>query len=165
MRRIFNIVLFLLFAAPLGGAYAAEDVDLLSYDRVRPVVAPDAAPINLRIQPPSPVVSPVQQSRPMPPLQVKKAAAQPAKPLVRKPAPLPADAIGLQDDLGIFIEGEPDLSGPYTIAQDGTVTLPLIGKIKAAGRTPKALQAVLIAKYKDGYLVDPDIRVTHGAGP
>ena len=106
----------------------------------------------------------MQQFRPAPPLKVKK-EAPPAKPRIQKPAPLPADAIGLQDDLHIFIKGEPDLSGPYTIAQDGTVMLPLIGKIKAAGRTAEALQALLITKYKDGYLVDPDIRVTHGAGP
>jgi protein involved in polysaccharide export with SLBB domain len=156
MRCHLTIFLFLLVAAPAGFSYAA-DVDLLSYDRIRESKTSDASPVSLQNP-----AAPVEQPKAMLPLAVQKVVSM--KPKNLRPASPPANMLKLHDDLHIVVEGEPDLSGSYTIAQDGTVTLPLVGTIKADGRTLQGLQSILIAKYKDGYLVNPVIRVTRGAG-
>jgi polysaccharide export outer membrane protein len=58
----------------------------------------------------------------------------------------PADyLVGSQDVLGIVFWREPDLSGDVTVRPDGKITIPVIGEIKAAGRTPEELQADIAA--------------------
>src|SRR5688572_17660081 len=49
--------------------------------------------------------------------------------------------IGASDVLRIHVWRNPDLSGETTVRPDGTITLPLVGDISAAGRTPGQLRA------------------------
>jgi Periplasmic protein involved in polysaccharide export len=65
--------------------------------------------------------------------------------------------LGPTDKLRIKVFGEEALSGEYLIGQDGNLSLPLIGNIKAGGLTPFQLQEELAAAYKNGYLKDPKI--------
>jgi hypothetical protein len=51
--------------------------------------------------------------------------------------------IGPQDVLTITVFGEADLSGKYTVEQDGTFTFPQLGRIKAGGMTLRALEQEL----------------------
>ena len=57
-----------------------------------------------------------------------------------QPRPQTDYSVGPQDVLTIQIFGEPELSGKYTVEQDGTFTFPQIGRIKAAGLTLRALE-------------------------
>jgi len=57
------------------------------------------------------------------------------------------------------IYGEPDLSRTVTIKPDGAVSLPLLGEVKAAGRTTTQLAADLTRLYAR-YLKQPSISVT-----
>jgi polysaccharide export outer membrane protein len=48
--------------------------------------------------------------------------------------------IGVSDGLKITVWKNPDLSTDAVVRPDGTITMPLIGDIKAAGRTPSELR-------------------------
>jgi polysaccharide export outer membrane protein len=67
--------------------------------------------------------------------------------------------IGSQDVLTITVLGEAELSGKFTVEQDGTFTFPLIGRVKAGGTTLRALEADLKARLADGYLRNPQVAV------
>lgn len=58
--------------------------------------------------------------------------------------PQPAQyVIGPDDILDIEVWKQKDLSGPATVASNGTITMPLVGEVKAAGLTTDQLQKVL----------------------
>jgi polysaccharide export outer membrane protein len=67
--------------------------------------------------------------------------------------------VGSQDVLTVTVFGEPELSGKYTVEQDGTFTFPQIGRVKAGGLTLRALEQELKAKLADGYLKNPQVAV------
>ena len=68
-------------------------------------------------------------------------------------------AIGPRDVLGITVWGQADLSRDYTVDPDGFVPFPLIGRVKAAGLTPKELAAQLTEALGKDYLVNPQVIV------
>jgi polysaccharide export outer membrane protein len=67
--------------------------------------------------------------------------------------------IGPQDVLSIVVFGETDLSGKYTVEQDGTFTFPLIGRVRAGGVTLRAFEQDLKGKLADGFLRNPQVTV------
>lgn len=67
--------------------------------------------------------------------------------------------VGPQDVLTITVFGEAELSGKYTVEQDGTFTFPQIGRVKAGGSTLRALEQELKTKLADGYLKNPQVAV------
>jgi polysaccharide biosynthesis/export protein len=67
--------------------------------------------------------------------------------------------VGPQDVLTVTVFGEAELSGKYTVEQDGTFTFPQIGRVKAGGVTLRALEQELKAKLADGYLKNPQVAV------
>jgi polysaccharide export outer membrane protein len=48
--------------------------------------------------------------------------------------------IGVADGLRVNVWKNSDVSGDHHVRPDGTITIPLIGDVKAAGRTPTALR-------------------------
>jgi polysaccharide biosynthesis/export protein len=78
-------------------------------------------------------------------------------------APLSAQTdytIGAQDVLTITVYDQADLSGKFTVDPDGTLTFPLLGRLKAAGHTLRALEDDLKKRLSDGYLRNPQVSVT-----
>ena len=67
--------------------------------------------------------------------------------------------VGPQDVLTITVFGETELSGKFTVEQDGTFTYPQIGRIKAGGATLRAVEQELKNKLADGYLKNPQVAV------
>jgi polysaccharide export outer membrane protein len=57
--------------------------------------------------------------------------------------------IGPLDQLGVVVWKNKDLSADVVVRPDGVVTLPLIGDVKAAGRTPTDIQKELTRRYGD----------------
>jgi polysaccharide export outer membrane protein len=58
--------------------------------------------------------------------------------------------LGVGDVVGINVWENPNLNTENTIRPDGTITMPLVGDLKAAGRTPSALKEAIkveLAKY------------------
>ncbi|MDE3156907.1 MAG: SLBB domain-containing protein, partial [Acidobacteriota bacterium] len=76
------------------------------------------------------------------------------------PAPT-ADSyvIGPRDILNITVFDEPDLSGPFRVDGDGTITYPLLGRVTAAGLTSRGLEDRLRGLLANGYLKQPQVRV------
>ena len=68
--------------------------------------------------------------------------------------------IGAQDVLTITVFGETELSGKFTVEQDGTFTFPLIGRVKAGGVSLRDVEQDLKKRLSDGYLRNPQVTVT-----
>jgi polysaccharide export outer membrane protein len=66
--------------------------------------------------------------------------------------------IGAEDVLDISVWKEPDLTKQIPVRSDGRISLPLIGDIQAAGRTPLQLQMDITDKLK-GYISDPQVAI------
>lgn len=67
--------------------------------------------------------------------------------------------IGRDDVLNVVVWKEPQLTGQVTVADDGTITLPLAGPVKAAGLTTQQLQASLTKKLSH-YIDSPNVTVS-----
>jgi polysaccharide export outer membrane protein len=67
--------------------------------------------------------------------------------------------IGPADVLDISVFGVADLSGTVEVAANGSVQLPLIGEVPAAGKTPEQLETDLTSSLNT-YLQNPQVRVT-----
>jgi polysaccharide biosynthesis/export protein len=68
--------------------------------------------------------------------------------------------VGAQDVLTINVFGEPELSGKYTVEQDGTFTFPQIGRLKAGGLTLRAIEQEVRKQLADGFLRNPQVAVS-----
>jgi len=67
--------------------------------------------------------------------------------------------IGVGDTIRINVWHMPDLSVDAKVRPDGTVTMPLIGDLRAAGRTPTLLRAEIEGALKT-YVKDESAKVT-----
>jgi polysaccharide export outer membrane protein len=67
--------------------------------------------------------------------------------------------IGVSDELAISVWKNRELDARLAVRPDGNVTLPLIGDIRAAGRTPSELRAA-IAERLGAFVVDREAPVT-----
>lgn len=68
--------------------------------------------------------------------------------------------IGARDVLMIQVFDQPELGGKYAVEADGTFSFPLVGRIKAAGRTLRQFEEDLKKKLADGYFRNPQVSVT-----
>jgi polysaccharide export outer membrane protein len=68
--------------------------------------------------------------------------------------------IGAQDVLTIAVYDQAELSGKFTVDPDGTLTFPLLGRVKAGGLTLRALEEDLRTRLADGYLRTPQVSVS-----
>jgi polysaccharide biosynthesis/export protein len=57
--------------------------------------------------------------------------------------------LGVGDVVGINVWEQKDLNIDATIRPDGTITMPLVGDLKAAGETPSSLNQTIKARLKD----------------
>lgn len=71
------------------------------------------------------------------------------EPLSPAPAPQDDGQYRLQpgDKLSVNVFGEDQLSGDFPVGPDGTVNLPQIGQMPAAGRTVTDIQNELVGRY------------------
>ena len=122
-------------------------------------------------------ISPAQQTPPPAPSQASPVVV-PELPPVRKPgaAAKPADGkagagkpvekqqpylIGPLDVLVVKVWGQQNLSGPVDVGPDGTISMPLIGDLKADGLTRDQLKEE-IAKHLSDFLNNPEVDVQIG---
>lgn len=67
--------------------------------------------------------------------------------------------IGPEDVLGIDVFNVPELSRTVRVANDGTISLTLLGRVEAAGLTTDGLEAKLESKLGETYLENPQVSV------
>ncbi|HEY0870341.1 MAG TPA: polysaccharide biosynthesis/export family protein, partial [Acidothermaceae bacterium] len=70
------------------------------------------------------------------------------------------DRVGIDDTFDVRVYGEPELSGMFRVATDGTVDYPLAGRLQVAGIRTGDIQRLIVDKLKDRYLKDPQVIVT-----
>ena len=66
---------------------------------------------------------------------------------------------GPGDTLTIAVMRVPDLSGDATIDPSGDITMPLIGKVPAIGKTTDQLASEISTKLSAKYMQNPEVRV------
>lgn len=94
------------------------------------------------------------------------AQTPPAPPPALAPAPAPASApagyaLGIGDAIDVAVADSPTFKVRTTIEGDGTVVLPLIGRITAAGSSLTAFRDAVRARLvSGGFFVRPEVSVT-----
>ncbi len=74
----------------------------------------------------------------------------------------PADEdyrVGTDDVLLITVFAEPELTGPFTVDNDGAFAYPLLGRITVEDLTVREVEALLMARLADGFLRNPQLNV------
>ena len=65
--------------------------------------------------------------------------------------------IGVQDVITITVYDQADLTGKFTVDADGSLTFPLVGRVKAAGLTLRGLEDELKKRLADGFIRNPQV--------
>jgi protein involved in polysaccharide export with SLBB domain len=82
-------------------------------------------------------------------------------PIVKgNPAELTNYRLGSGDQLTIKVVGAEDISGDYPVSDNGTIGIPLIGEVKAAGETRAQLEKSIADKLAQGYIRNPKVSVS-----
>ena len=79
-----------------------------------------------------------------------------------------AYVLGAGDVLSVSVFEEGELSGVFTISEDGMIDYPLLGRLTVAGQTPTEFDGSLTDALGKKYLKDPQIQVsvtTYGSHP
>jgi polysaccharide export outer membrane protein len=63
------------------------------------------------------------------------------------------------DKVRVVVYGQEGLTNSYAVGASGTITMPLIGAVRARGLTPARLAAGIAARLRDGYIRDPSVAV------
>ena len=66
--------------------------------------------------------------------------------------------IGNDDVLSINVWKEPDISRSIPVRSDGKISLPLVGEVQAAGRTPLKLEQEIASKLQN-FISQPEVTV------
>jgi polysaccharide export outer membrane protein len=84
----------------------------------------------------------------------------PGPPLVAPVGPVPETyVIGKQDQLKITVFEDESLNNVYTVDAEGTITLPYISRIPAAGLTQRQLQERIRSALSPDIIKNPQVRV------
>lgn len=76
-------------------------------------------------------------------------------------APAPVLALAPEDSVVMTVYGRPELTTTASVADDGTLTLPLVGAVAVGGLTVgKAAARVATAYRTEKYLTDPQVTLT-----
>ncbi|MBX6425640.1 MAG: polysaccharide export protein [Variibacter sp.] len=63
------------------------------------------------------------------------------------------------DRLRVMVFGQDGLSNSYTVDAGGSITMPLIGAVKARGLTTAQLAQAIAARLRQGYIREPHVAV------
>jgi polysaccharide export outer membrane protein len=97
------------------------------------------------------------------------ATRMPAAPMVAPPPPVslaPAATVesdyklAPKDQVAVTVYGQDDLTRTLRVSQSGTITLPLLGEVQAAGLSPSELEQRIESGLRGRYLVNPRVTVS-----
>ncbi len=63
------------------------------------------------------------------------------------------------DRLKVNVFGQQNLSNSYAVEPDGSISMPLVGRLKVDGKTSDQVRSGIEAKLKSSYLRDPNVSV------
>ena len=67
---------------------------------------------------------------------------------------------GPEDVIEITVWGHEDLKRVIPVSLEGTITFPMIGEVRSAGKSTQQMEKELAQKLGDGYIKNPQITVT-----
>jgi polysaccharide export outer membrane protein len=67
--------------------------------------------------------------------------------------------LGPNDRVRLKVYGEPDIAGEYEVDNNGNVSIPLAGRIRAAGLTTRQLERSIASALSKGIVRDPRVNV------
>jgi polysaccharide export outer membrane protein len=67
--------------------------------------------------------------------------------------------LGANDRVRLKVYGEPDIAGEYEVDNNGNVSIPLAGHIRAAGLTTRQLERAIASALSKGIVRDPRVNV------
>ena len=70
---------------------------------------------------------------------------------------IPEERLGIDDVFEVRVFAEPDLSGVYRVAADGSIDYPFVGRVSVIGMRSGEIQELIASKLKDGYLKSPQV--------
>jgi polysaccharide export outer membrane protein len=113
-----------------------------------------------------PALAPAGETESKPPADAadpnKMAAPAPAGAPVAKSGPVDVKTyvIGAEDVLRVLVWNHNDISGEFVVRPDGRISMPLIGDMLAADKTPEELGSEVSQKLRDGkILLTPNVSV------
>ena len=65
--------------------------------------------------------------------------------------------VGQGDVLKVAVWAQPELSGQFTVDVSGAISMPLIGPVRAAGRTIDEIEKDIRALFADGFVKNPQV--------
>jgi protein involved in polysaccharide export with SLBB domain len=68
-------------------------------------------------------------------------------------------ALSPGDTFDVRVFSEPDMTGSYRVAPDGTIDFPLIGQLRVEGLLPPEVAHTIQSRLKNGYLRNPQVSV------
>ncbi|HEX5473898.1 MAG TPA: polysaccharide biosynthesis/export family protein [Vicinamibacterales bacterium] len=99
-----------------------------------------------------------QPPRPVPDAAARAGAAGAPPAPAAPPATTPEYRLHVGDKLRVDVYKDPNLSQSLQIRPDGKITLPLVGDIEAAGKSPLELRDTIAGTLKD-YIASPVVTV------
>jgi protein involved in polysaccharide export with SLBB domain len=67
--------------------------------------------------------------------------------------------LGARDVFEVRVFRHEEMSGEYSVSEEGTINFPEIGQVAVAGKTPAEIEKDIQARLADGYLVNPTVSV------
>ncbi|HEX2215790.1 MAG TPA: polysaccharide biosynthesis/export family protein [Xanthobacteraceae bacterium] len=92
------------------------------------------------------------------PPRIVAAVAVPAA-YVPAPAPEPRYHLGSGDRLRVVVFGQEGLTNTYSVDASGTMTMPLIGAVRARGLTTAELSQAIASRLRRGFIREPHVAV------
>lgn len=67
--------------------------------------------------------------------------------------------LGPGDVIEVRVFQQEDMSAPYSVSAQGTISFPLIGSVAIAGKTPAQVETEIRTRLADGYLRSPQVSI------
>ena len=144
-------------SAPVVVAQQQSDLDSLAYGQ-RSNAAPRSVYMSANVASTGGAIGAIRASFAASP----RRAYGPAPAVYATPMPVAYDAayrLDAGDRLRIVVYGQEGLTNTYAIDAGGSITMPLIGAVRARGLTPAGLAAEITGKLRNGYIREPSVAV------
>jgi polysaccharide export outer membrane protein len=145
-------------SAPVAVVQPQSDLDSLAYGQTTNSPPRGAYASSASVAPSGGAISALRASFAASP----RRAYAPAPAVYAAPIPVAYDAayrLDAGDRLRIVIYGQEGLTNTYAIDAGGSITMPLIGAVRARGLTPAGLASEITGKLRNGYIREPSVAV------
>lgn len=67
--------------------------------------------------------------------------------------------LGAGDIFEVRVYRQEAMTSTFNVSPEGTISFPLIGEVKVAGKTPKQVEEDIRVRLADGYIINPQVSV------